>query len=669
MSYTGAHGEVLLKRAAMGIAHELGADFLSVHVGDLLETVSLLNAEVKALGRSNLTEDGSLTVPEECRLLADIMRIGNEGFLPSRPELRNMISTRPVASALDFIDFCLGSREEAAPLRIIFVHDNDRNVIQNGFLRAELSEMLNQRRLQERGQTLFILSEGSKYDISSTEKSTGPDENLRALIDPHNTSSANIPTNDANTTEFSFSWMIDGKFKAPRIVLSPPEDPKTANQHRKQIDLDRSDMLFSDNYGDIIGRIKECSTSEPLLYELLQSLPPVGDAGLIKRLLPTSLSTRRMAPSEVTLFCLSIPLETDRLSSDPVGLFAQSLESFLRLRNSQLKTIPGLRGPLLTGHSNGEALKVDDLNKYEKRFIPCIVTPSMVQTRFEDIGALDGVKRTLYELISLRLERPDYFTRGILRDSVSGILLFGPPGTGKTMLARAVAAQSGANFISVNSSSIFDMYVGEGEKNTKALFTLARKIAPCIIFVDEVDALLDSRSNSIGRASRVEIINEFMAEWDGLLSQNQGITVMAATNRPFALDDAVLRRLPRRILVDLPDAPAREQILQLLLRDDTLSATVSLSELAVRCEHYSGSDLKNMCMAAAMRALRRVRNDNNDGCQMEITKEDLFEALGDVPSSISDRMSTLQELREWDRTFGEGRVQKLSNNVRFGFCK
>lgn len=176
--------------------------------------------------------------------------------------------------------------------------------------------------------------------------------------------------------------------------------------------------------------------------------------------------------------------------------------------------------------------------------------------------------------------------------------------------------------------------------------------------------MLDSREHSLGRASRVEIINEFMSEWDGLLSsQNHGITVLAATNRPFALDDAVLRRLPRRILVDLPDGPAREKILQLLLREDVLSDDVDLAALAAKCESYSGSDLKNLCMAAAMRALRRVRSDPAQ--TMTIRQADLEEALGDVPASISERMGTVHELRAWDQKYGEGRHRTSPGTLGF----
>lgn len=278
----------------------------------------------------------------------------------------------------------------------------------------------------------------------------------------------------------------------------------------------------------------------------------------------------------------------------------------------------------------------------------------MVEVKFSDIGALEHAKRTLHELISLPLEQPHWFHRGILSHATSGVLLFGPPGTGKTMLAKAVAAQSGACFLSVNSSSIYDMYVGEGEKNARALFSLARRLSPCVLFIDEVDGLLDSREHGVGRASRIEVMNELMSEWDGLLSAKQArVMVMAATNRPFALDDAVLRRLPRRVLIDLPDAAARAAILRLLLKEDQLSMQVDLNAFAAQLEWYSGSDLKNLCIAAAYRALREIKSD-----QLIIDLHHLEGAREDVPASLSDRMDTVQQLRRWDQIYGEGRRRR-----------
>lgn len=198
---------------------------------------------------------------------------------------------------------------------------------------------------------------------------------------------------------------------------------------------------------------------------------------------------------------------------------------------------------------------------------------------------------------------------------------------------------------------------------------MARKLSPCIIFIDEVDAILDARSNAVGKASRVEILNEFMAEWDGLLSSaaSSRVMVMAATNRPFALDDAVLRRLPRRILVDLPAPEARLQILRILLKEDELDPALDLSLLAgPKTVNYSGSDLKNLCIAAAMGALRRGILTDPTVSKTLISMSDFEAALNEVPASISDSMDTLVELRKWDQMFGEGKKQK--NTHSFGFA-
>lgn len=198
---------------------------------------------------------------------------------------------------------------------------------------------------------------------------------------------------------------------------------------------------------------------------------------------------------------------------------------------------------------------------------------------------------------------------------------------------------------------------------------MARKLSPCIIFIDEVDAILDARSNAVGKASRVEILNEFMAEWDGLLSSaaSARVMVMAATNRPFALDDAVLRRLPRRILVDLPGTEARLQILRILLKEDQLDPALDLALLAgPMTVNYSGSDLKNLCIAAAMGALRRGLLADPSASKTLISMSDFEAALSEVPASISDSMDTLVELRKWDQMFGEGK--KTKNTHSFGFA-
>ncbi|KAI8905176.1 P-loop containing nucleoside triphosphate hydrolase protein [Gorgonomyces haynaldii] len=306
-----------------------------------------------------------------------------------------------------------------------------------------------------------------------------------------------------------------------------------------------------------------------------------------------------------------------------------------------------------------------------------------------DLVLLPQTKQVLQSLVTLPLLRPELFKQGVLgRSSINGVLLFGPPGTGKTMLAKAIAKSSGAKFMSVALSDIFEKYVGEGEKNVKAIFTLARKISPCIVFIDEVDALFSARRTNDSNSTRREIMNEFMAEWDGLTSNNNGIIVLGATNRPFDLDDAILRRMPRRVLIDLPTEEARLKILQVHLQGEQVSPDLNLQDLAKRTNLYSGSDLKNLCVAAALQRVKLdilrsfkskdgslneqdVREQVNQiqdwssmdlqGLEIKTTDLDHYhfeQAMKEITPSLTDEMNSLVELRKWNTQFGDAQKQK-----------
>ena len=185
-------------------------------------------------------------------------------------------------------------------------------------------------------------------------------------------------------------------------------------------------------------------------------------------------------------------------------------------------------------------------NEFEKRIRPEVIPASEIGVTFADIGAMDETKESLQELVMLPLRRPDLFKGGLLKPC-RGILLFGPPGTGKTMLAKAIANEAGASFINVSMSTITSKWFGEDEKNVRALFTLAAKVSPTIIFVDEVDSMLGQRTRVGEHEAMRKIKNEFMTHWDGLLTKpGERILVLAATNRPFDLDEAIIRRFERR---------------------------------------------------------------------------------------------------------------------------
>eukprot|EP00123_Amoebidium_parasiticum_P017245 comp23767_c2_seq1/m.41171 comp23767_c2_seq1/g.41171 ORF comp23767_c2_seq1/g.41171 comp23767_c2_seq1/m.41171 type:complete len:801 (-) comp23767_c2_seq1:214-2616(-) len=312
---------------------------------------------------------------------------------------------------------------------------------------------------------------------------------------------------------------------------------------------------------------------------------------------------------------------------------------------------------------------VPKLNSFEKKLLPNLVTPGTIGVGFNDIGALDHCKTVLREIITLPLIRPELFSKGLLSRSPTGVLLFGPPGTGKTMLAKAVAVESGSNFLHVSMSDIMNKYVGQSEKNAKAVFTLARKMAPCVIFLDEVDSLFSNR-DADRYTSKREALNEFMQEWDGLTMHSGRVLVMAATNRPYDLDEAVIRRLPRRLMVDLPDTDAREAILSIILRNEELAPTVTVARLAAETKGYTGSDLNNLCLAAATRTIRElIAKEQAEGVKYSSVPPlewHHFEAAKeDIKESVNEESESSTRLHDWNAKYGEGRARRKRPQIGF----
>ncbi|XVF32749.1 hypothetical protein REPUB_Repub17cG0110200 [Reevesia pubescens] len=316
-------------------------------------------------------------------------------------------------------------------------------------------------------------------------------------------------------------------------------------------------------------------------------------------------------------------------------------------------------------------------NEFEKKLLADVIPPSDIGVSFDDIGALENVKDTLKELVMLPLQRPELFGKGQLTKPCKGILLFGPPGTGKTMLAKAVATEAGANFINISMSSITSKWFGEGEKYVKAVFSLASKIAPSVIFVDEVDSMLGRRENPGEHEAMRKMKNEFMVNWDGLRTKDrERVLVLAATNRPFDLDEAVIRRLPRRLMVNLPDAPNREKILRVILAKEELSPSVDLEAIANMTEGYSGSDLKNLCVTAAHCPIREILEKEKkerasavaenrpvpslySSADVRSLKMDDFKyAHEQVCASVSSESTNMSELLQWNELYGEGGSRK-----------
>lgn len=270
------------------------------------------------------------------------------------------------------------------------------------------------------------------------------------------------------------------------------------------------------------------------------------------------------------------------------------------------------------------------LDAHEQKLLADVVFPDQLAVGFKDVGGLDSIKESIYETVLLPLQNPQLFAStpramgagagagagagseaaaSDLLSAPKGVLFYGPPGTGKTMMARAIAKECGCTFINVKMSTLQDKWYGESLKLVRALFSVARKFAPTILFIDEIDVFLRQRSGGGGdHEASGQIKGEFMQLWDGLATQeaNSRLVVIGATNRPFDVDKAILRRMPRQFCFDLPDLKERQLILDVVLKGQTLSADCRISAIAEMTEGYSGSDLKELCRLAAMIPVREV---------------------------------------------------------------
>ena len=238
---------------------------------------------------------------------------------------------------------------------------------------------------------------------------------------------------------------------------------------------------------------------------------------------------------------------------------------------------------------------------------------SAVAVRFEDVAGINEAKEELQEVVAF-LKEPERFTAVGARIP-KGVLLVGPPGTGKTLLAKAIAGEAGVPFFSMAASEFVELFVGVGASRVRDLFRQAKEKAPCIIFIDEIDAVGRQRGAGIGGGNdeREQTLNQLLTEMDGF-AENSGVILLAATNRPDVLDAALMRpgRFDRRIHVDLPDRRGREAILAVHARSRPLEPEVSLADWASRTPGFPGADLSNLLNEAAILTARRERQSIND---------------------------------------------------------
>jgi transitional endoplasmic reticulum ATPase len=298
----------------------------------------------------------------------------------------------------------------------------------------------------------------------------------------------------------------------------------------------------------------------------------------------------------------------------------------------------------------------DFLNAYRE------ITPTAMRevyieipaVRWDQIGGLEEVKEELKEAVEWPLKNPELFKRMGIRPP-KGILLFGPPGCGKTLLARAVATESEANFVSIKGPEVFSKWVGESEKAIREVFRKARMASPAVIFFDEFDSLVPRRGMGYADSGVTErVISQLLTEMDGIMTL-EDVVIIAATNRPDIVDPAVLRpgRFDRLIYVPEPDEKARLEIFRIYTKDMPLAKDVDLEELARKTKSYSGADIEAVCREAALNALRR------DITSKEVALADFQKALEKIGPTISPDMES------WYKGFMKAirRVQKPTTPI------
>ena len=282
-----------------------------------------------------------------------------------------------------------------------------------------------------------------------------------------------------------------------------------------------------------------------------------------------------------------------------------------------------------------------------------LIVTEKPKVNWEEVVGLDTAKKAIKEAIVYPVQRPDLFPLGWPR----GILLFGPPGCGKTLIAAAVATELDATFYSIDAASIMSKWLGEAEQNVAKLFNSARKSSnegkAAIVFVDELDSLMGQHSNEVGGEIRVR--NQFLKEMDGVMDKGKAlhVYVIGATNKPWDLDWAFIRRFQKRILVPLPDHPTRLMMLKLYTSNLQIEQDVDLHELARLSEGFSGSDIRDVCQSAQ---LKLIGEFFETGQAMDKEAKPRLLTMGDFRSILEDRkpsvsMGMLSHYSRWFEAF------------------
>ncbi|XP_059054863.1 outer mitochondrial transmembrane helix translocase isoform X1 [Achroia grisella] len=323
---------------------------------------------------------------------------------------------------------------------------------------------------------------------------------------------------------------------------------------------------------------------------------------------------------------------------DPTSKSRKKAEEKAREQLRKLSSRAGLGGR----HS----LELNKLTDHEMMIASQLVVPDEINVNWKDIAGLDHLIQELRETVILPIQKRELFADSRLTQPPKGVLLHGPPGCGKTLIAKATAKEANMSFINLDVSLLTDKWYGETQKLAAAVFSLAVKLQPCIVFIDEMESFLRTRNQHDHEATAM-MKTQFMSLWDGLIT-DPGCTViiMGATNRPQDLDKAIQRRMPATFHVPMPSETQRERILHLILRSEPVAPDIELKRLASATEGFSGSDLHELCRQAAVYRVRDLVREEQSKTNVNASDSDEEYVDAVRPITMEDLRLSLNKLKE-----------------------